>query len=545
MTKRLLVSIALTLWLAAQAVIGAVYYVDYDGGDDSNSGTSSGSPFKRCPGDDSATGTADSTTLTAGDTVIFKGGVNYVGMVDLDWSGSSGSPIIYDGNSAGTFGTGRAVFNPTNHPTIIRGMRTTGARQWLVITNIHFKEFGGYPDEDPAGAGPLASKTGYGIDMEGTGGSSNLVIAACLFEEIGEWRNKTNFNANTVVGAGIAFENCQNVLLRDCGFNRITYPVGIKADGGKTINMMVSNSWFTSNIIWAIDIAGRTSGDSVSNITVYGCTFTNYHTFSLLTWAGLGSHPHVDGIFLRRVVTSFHTLNNNFVGNYFQGLTGEGGGTASIHISEGPTCNIRSNVFDNVPDVPAIYLNIGPDGTSDPQVVNIEWNTFLSQTAISFNSSPNTLDTVTVRNNIFDFYRTGTGDWFVLNFFDANLPDTFTLDYNIYRTSEDDLSVVFQSGGGGYVTFAELQGGTIGDPFEANGLYDADENYIGFVNRTTPNGDFHLTESSPARGAASDGGDIGAFPYSAGGGGGSSGRAFSSQIGGRSVTFGGKGVQIR
>lgn len=499
----------LALMLTIRVACGATYYVDFDGGSDANNGTSTATPFKRCPGDASATGTSASTTLAAGDTVIFKGGVNYLGTVALSWSGSSGSPIVYDGNSAGTWGTGMGGFNFTNHPTLIRGFNATGARQWLTFTNLSFKEIGGYAEEDPAGAGPLASKTGIGIDFETSNGSSNIVIAACLFEEIGEWRNKTNFNASTPVGGGVAFENCQDILVRDCGFNRVTYPVGIKADGGKIINTVISNSWFTSNIIWAVDIAGRQNGDSVSNITVYGCTFTNYHTFSLLTWAGIGSHPHVDGIFIRRVVSSFHTLNNHFVGNTFGGLTGEGGGTACIHVSEGPNCNIRSNLLDNPPDTPAIYLNIGPDGTSDAQVVNIEWNTFLSQTAISFNSSPNTLDTITVRNNIFDFYRTGAGDWFVLNFYDANWPDAFTLDYNIYRTSEDDLSVAFQTSGLGYITFAELQGAG----YEANGLYNASDSYVQFVNRTTPGGDFHLSESSPARGAGAGGGDIGAFPY--------------------------------
>lgn len=53
------------------------FYVDYVSGLDSNNGTSTATPFKHCPGDTSATGTAGSTTLQAGDNVYFKGGVTY------------------------------------------------------------------------------------------------------------------------------------------------------------------------------------------------------------------------------------------------------------------------------------------------------------------------------------------------------------------------------------------------------------------------------------------------------------------------------------
>lgn len=58
------------------------------------------------------------------------------------------------------------------------------------------------------------------------------------------------------------------------------------------------------------------------------------------------------------------------------------------------------------------------------------------------------------------------------------------------------------------------------------------------------NGDARLQAGSPLIGEGEGGGDIGAWPYSSGGGG-SSGRAFSTTIGGRGVTFGGRGVEVR
>lgn len=104
--------LVLSFWLAASLVAqAATYYVDFDGGNNALAGTSSGTAWKHCPGDPNATGTAASTTLAAGDTVIFKGGVVYRSHVFLSWSGSDGNPITYDGNSAGTFGTGMAIMD--------------------------------------------------------------------------------------------------------------------------------------------------------------------------------------------------------------------------------------------------------------------------------------------------------------------------------------------------------------------------------------------------------------------------------------------------
>ena len=91
-------------WLVLQFVLvldtfAANYYVDYSAGSDSSAGTSTGTAWQRCPGDASATGTAAATILGAGDTVYFKGGVNYRGKVALNKSGTLGSKLTYDGNS--------------------------------------------------------------------------------------------------------------------------------------------------------------------------------------------------------------------------------------------------------------------------------------------------------------------------------------------------------------------------------------------------------------------------------------------------------------
>jgi len=87
------------------------YYVDFDGGSDGNTGLSPLSPWKHCPGDPNAAGTPTNTPLYYGDTIIFKGGVVYRGSIHCNRSGQAGYPIIYDGNTAGTFGAGRAIID--------------------------------------------------------------------------------------------------------------------------------------------------------------------------------------------------------------------------------------------------------------------------------------------------------------------------------------------------------------------------------------------------------------------------------------------------
>ncbi|MCZ7646818.1 MAG: right-handed parallel beta-helix repeat-containing protein [Planctomycetota bacterium] len=95
--------------LAALAARGREVYVDYEGGSDDADGLTPQTPFKHCPGDAAAAGKAKALALAAGDRAIFKGGVEYRSVVTIPWSGAEGQPIVYDGNTAGGFGTGMAI----------------------------------------------------------------------------------------------------------------------------------------------------------------------------------------------------------------------------------------------------------------------------------------------------------------------------------------------------------------------------------------------------------------------------------------------------
>jgi len=160
----------------------AYYYVDYAGGSDANPGTSPETAWQHCPGDLFATGVAGSTALNPGDTVIFKGGVQYmlenIG-IELDWSGTPEQPITYDGNSAGTWGDGNAILLSTNHLCI--GFSTMLSENIAFTQSIFTGPVGkanvygnGYNLEIPSivSNGPAATET-Y-IEQTNPDGSANL-----------------------------------------------------------------------------------------------------------------------------------------------------------------------------------------------------------------------------------------------------------------------------------------------------------------------------------------------------------------------------------
>lgn len=91
--------------------MSATYYVDYDQGKDTNSGTSPQKPFKHAPGDPEAAGKVKPVALEPGDRVVFKGGVYYRGSLEIHWSGTKDRPLIYDGNTDGSFGSGQAILD--------------------------------------------------------------------------------------------------------------------------------------------------------------------------------------------------------------------------------------------------------------------------------------------------------------------------------------------------------------------------------------------------------------------------------------------------
>jgi len=105
-------SMAAVLSVACASVgRAATYYVDFEAGKDVNGGQTPDAALQHCPGDKMAAGNAKGLNLAPGDTVIFKGGVSYRGTIAFTASGVEGKAIVYDGNTAGRFGKGRAIID--------------------------------------------------------------------------------------------------------------------------------------------------------------------------------------------------------------------------------------------------------------------------------------------------------------------------------------------------------------------------------------------------------------------------------------------------
>ncbi len=82
-------------------LFGATYYVDYDQGRDTESGTSEGAAWQHAPGDPNAADNPQTVSLGAGDQVLFRGGVRYQGHIVIPGSGSAGTPLRYTGSGWG------------------------------------------------------------------------------------------------------------------------------------------------------------------------------------------------------------------------------------------------------------------------------------------------------------------------------------------------------------------------------------------------------------------------------------------------------------
>ncbi len=95
----------------APASVGRTFYVDFERGADTNTGDRPERPFRRSPGDPEGAHAAAAVQLQPGDRVVFRGGIVYRGALNLAATGAPDRPIVFDGNTAGDFGGGRAILD--------------------------------------------------------------------------------------------------------------------------------------------------------------------------------------------------------------------------------------------------------------------------------------------------------------------------------------------------------------------------------------------------------------------------------------------------
>ncbi len=190
-----LVAVTLAMF-AGVCCHAATYYVDFAGGSDANPGISPDAPWRHCPGDTNGTGVCATKALVADDVVILKGGVEYTNQITLKWSGKAGHPITYDGNSQGTFGTGRAYINRkyagifTNVAYGLYGTKLSNVVvQNLEIGNIGSTNIYWECGDLPSSHMSSAIYTTYGIYISY---SSAIVVSNCFVHDVGCWLNVPN-----------------------------------------------------------------------------------------------------------------------------------------------------------------------------------------------------------------------------------------------------------------------------------------------------------------------------------------------------------------
>lgn len=422
--------LALIVSVLSGPLQAATYYVDFASGSDSNPGTSETSPWKRCPGDPNATGVTGSVNLQPGDIVLFRSGVVYLGNIKLNWSGSSGAPISYIGNSWG--GTARAIITTQNSS----GTAVSGSSQsHIVFSGFEVRDIGGYAENDPIWntTAPVTSPPG-GTGVGLTGGA-NILISDCLFAEIGQWQNKVPMSGTTsVTGNGISLEDNTGITIANCEFTRTKIALSIKA---KTAirDIIVTNCNFHNYLVWCIDVAPRAAGATLSNILIVGNNIHDYTEFDSANWKGYDEKPHTDGVFLRTAGIENTTWSKIRISrNRFYSTATSGGGTASIYLSQGASAMIDNNLFFNQRHPRTIAKLYPPAPGTSHQLVEIYNNTFYDSTsAINLRNTDRARTTVRIKNNIFFRQTSSTASTPI--FIEDGTSRPTECDYNVYYVS--------------------------------------------------------------------------------------------------------------
>ena len=155
----------------------ASYYVDYVNGNDASAGTDTALSWQHVPGDDRATALAKHAAFKPGDTVILKGGAVYSGTITVRWRGRQGSSIVYDGNSSGKWGSGKAIIDGAM-VRLYGFFADDPSMAFIVIRNFEIRNMA-YNPRMPWGSGK-------GIFFNAI---SNGIISNCFVHNIGYWNN--------------------------------------------------------------------------------------------------------------------------------------------------------------------------------------------------------------------------------------------------------------------------------------------------------------------------------------------------------------------
>lgn len=441
------------------------YYVDFDGGADTNDGLTPGTAWKHCPGDDTATGIARATGLAQGNVIRFKGGVRYRGTIRLAFSGAVNAPVVYDGNSSGNWGAGKAVLDGEylNQEARRYGFVTQSGVSNVYIRNFELVHLGGVANLAGASAQEL-DNPGYGIYLRD---AVNVEVRDCYFHELGVWENTSPASANCLGGFGVFAFGVDGLTIANCEFTRMEK--GIRISPGQygqskaARRVLITGCNFHNYMRWLVELSTSGHNATLDDITVSHCRFHDFTEYDSGVWHGAGACPHTDGIILgvseydNRTYGTIRIHSNEF---YQDAIAG--GGTAMI-FSTGMGGNVRiyNNVFVNsLHGQGAIYVQDGPLPNSGDTPINfaIYNNSFLdARYAVRLRTLTAGCNvgngTIKIMNNV--FYK-AVGDAAFSVVFDANSTPK-VVDHNCYYTPRADQLIVMRDQPLAYASLADVR----------------------------------------------------------------------------------------
>lgn len=498
-----LIAFSCALWLFVGPLFGATYYVDFAAGSDSNSGTSTSAPWKRAKGDSNATGTAAATSLANGDTIKFKGGIYYTGQIAMATSG-----VIYDGNSDGTWGTGRAEIDLAYVLDAYAFSASANVGN-ITIRNFNIRNGGGWADDDAAvlaaaaGTTTNASPRSANAIVFYAGNHTNIMIADIYVERMGGWRNTQGWLDNTIAGSAIAIRDCQTITITNVEATKLKVGVAAYGSSWGLRDFTVIGCSFHDYIVWGVDLACQAAGVAMVNLDIQKNRFYNYAQFNKGNWWD-AFWPHTDGIFLRSAGIAANWTNVTIRWNQFYEDNPESseGGTASIYVSQGPPAEIYGNTFRSDSQTRSIGIGHLNPSTVE-QVVRIYNNTFYTPAGTAIIMAGETDPArrrVFIENNI--FWKNGLANEIMIYHSTGVTPET--LDYNIYyATNFGAGSKYIYASGSTYYQFGSM--GSLG--YEANGRF-IDPGFRDVSSATPSLQDLRLTAGSAA---LTGGADLSAF----------------------------------
>jgi len=348
------------------------YYVDFENGNDNNNGLCSDSAWKHAPGDNNAVGVAASTNLVAGNIVRFRGGIEYAGMVTINWGGSSNSYITYLGNADGIWGIGSAKINLNNS---YYHAFSSSLKNYIKIIGFDIYNVKNTKNDQNVlvwrnGSSQLVNYAGSGITgdlgviLNSRG--SNWIIQNCIFHDVENYADTCLENAEQDGDAStlssVPSDQAQ-IRMRGPGIENITIEgnelyafglTGINIYGTKNVTIKNNNfgginrgqktGWFSVAI--RIESSAGTIGSENVNIYVGNNTFHDgwqYEGDDPLQRCHAGDWIHMYGA--PNVMPDNITYDGNFWYNDKSFVTTHG--SAMSQIDSARNIYVRNNVFVN------------------------------------------------------------------------------------------------------------------------------------------------------------------------------------------------------